>query len=81
MCIFCLKKSEISHIFQRDPNENGSEREKWMNSKQTTPPMIFHILNPNALTDEIASFLEVEDIMDESLFAGRAQFAGRGFHI
>ena len=75
---FCVKKVKKSSQQKKCLNEE----EKGTYSDQT-PTMIFHVITPdneNGIGGSSENVSQTETFISLDLFAGRAQFAGRGVH-
>ena len=72
---FCVKKVKTSS--QQKEEKNGIYSDQ-------TPTMIFHVTAPdneNGMKGSSENVSQTETFNSHDLFEGRAQFAGRGFHM
>ena len=81
---FCVKKVKNRSKVVLLPQQKNvlNEAENGTYSDQT-PTMIFHVITPdneNGIGGSSENVSQAEYFNSQDLFAGRAQFAGRGFH-
>ena len=75
---FCVKK--VIKLSQQKNVLNEEENGIYLDQ---TPTMIFHVITPdneNGIEGSSENVSQTETFNSHELFAGRAQFAGHGFH-